>query len=170
MQYDDLVRTVLNSQPKDWQDIGHPVWPQYLSYGTVRRDGELSDWISVREHSQGWVLRSNVQIQLAFGLESGDELSFDWPPLPDPKVIGRHVEIKFNGQPVFRDMLISVDGRRCVLPLPASETINDEEGMPSIRYAYSATKDEIALARLVDSLTGGDRFDVYMRLATILGG
>jgi hypothetical protein len=142
MHYDNLVRNVPNSQPEDWRDIGHPVWPQYLSYGTVRRDGELSDWISVREHSHGWVLRSNVQIQLAYGLKSGDELSFDWPALPNSEVIGRHVEIKFNGQPVFRAMLISVDDHRCVLPLPASETINDEQGMPSILYAYSATKDD----------------------------
>jgi hypothetical protein len=117
------------------------------------------------------VLRSDVRIQLAYGMQSDpdDDMSFDWPSFSDPRVIGRHVEIKFNGQPVFRDRLISVDGNRCVLPLPASETITDDQGRP-IRYAYSATKDEIALARLVDRLTGGRDFDSYMQRATILGG
>jgi hypothetical protein len=119
-----------------------------IHHGEARRgDGELTEWIGVREHDHGWVLRSDVRIQFAYGMESDPDgdLSFDWPSFPDPRVIGRHVEIKFNGQPVFRDRLISVDGNRCVLPLSASETITDDQGRP-IRYAYSATKDEIALA------------------------
>lgn len=172
MRYDDLVRAVLDSRPEDWHDIYHPVWPQYFTYGRgPREDGEWSEWIGVREHDHGWVLRSDVRIQLAYGMESDPDgdMSFDWPSFSDPRVIGRHVEIKFNGQPVFRDRLISVDGNRYVLPLPASETITDDQGRP-IRYAYSATKDQIALARLVARLTGGRDFDSYMQRATILGG
>ena len=99
MRYDDLVGAVLDSGPEDWHDIYHPVWPQYFTYGRgPREDGEWSEWIGVREHDHGWVLRSDVRIQLAYGMESDPDgdLSFDWPSFSDPRVIGRHVEIKFN--------------------------------------------------------------------------
>lgn len=161
MRFDELIQKVVRSTPDDWVELAPPIWPLYLDYGT----GPNGEWIRVREHSSGWVLREDVQVQLAYGLDPDRDLYFDWK-FPDPKIVGRKFEIKFNGQPIFRDTLLTVDGGRAILPIPASETVQAENTMALV--GYSANSQEIALARLIDELVGHREFDRYLKQAGIL--
>lgn len=145
MRYDELMRTILQTQAADW-----------VSIEGIYRDG----------HHGRAVLRADVDVALVWGRDHNQGESWDhesWSHgFPDRKVSGFYVEVLFRGQIVHADLLLSVDGHRAALP--SGSVVGDREsGVVGMR----ATGEEIALARLVDELHGHSEFDSYLKRANI---
>ena len=167
MQLDALMGTVLSSQPADWESIPPPAGRQYI--GTVESGDQQR--LEVREHHSHYVLRSDVSITLAIGMDgfNGDRpLTFAWSAhFSDESVTGVFADVLFHGQVVHRKQLLVVDGARAYLPTPSRAAANtgqdDIAGVTSQAFTETVTEDEVSCARLCDRLAGRREFDRYLR-------
>jgi len=161
MNYDALVDTVLSSSPSEWTRVAGRVAPQFV--GEVSAGDQR--WLEVAEHDSRWVLKQDVQISLAYGMDSSDpEFSLSFPLMDkfsDPKITGIWVEMQLNGVAIRRVQLILVDGARAVLPTPRNVVRGDSPADFEL-VGYSTTRAEVTLARLVDELNGRTEFDSYL--------
>ena len=158
MRYRDLLKTVLGSRPDQWHSLAAPTGLQYL--GEVTKGGQYR--LEVLEYVERWVLTDDVRIALAYGLPTHDgELTFAWPSFPDAAIRGRFADVLFNGQPVHRAYLLSVDGGRAVLPSPANATADTGQVFHE-QFAYTTSQADADFARLIDQLIGRHEFDGYL--------
>lgn len=173
------MSVVLGSRARSWVAVTPPVGPQYL--GEVRRpDGGTT--LEVYSHSDRWVLKEDVRIAIAYGLDykRGEALHFPLlDAFDDDRIYGRYADVLFDGQVVSRAMLLSVDGHRARLPCPSASRVGpigaaredpaaapDGSGeSPMLEVASAA---EVRLARLVDSLLGGKDFTSYLSRSGIV--
>lgn len=121
-------------------------------------------------HESLAVLKEDVAISVAWGAPHMQGESWDHEPwshvFPDRKVRGYYADVRWHGQPLYRALVLSVDGGRAYLPAGRPVTEPDK-GIVGMR----ATVVEAALARLVDELSHGhSEFDSYLRQANISVG
>lgn len=147
-----------------------------MNYGTIMSKVEEAypdHWVrvdvtpGVSEHHSLAVRIEDVGISIAWGAEHNEGEVWHVQPwsenFPDSNVRGFYADVRWHGQPIHRELLMSVDGGRAYLP--AGSPIG-EEGKGIV--GMTATPKEIAVARLVHDLVhNGDDFDDYMKRANI---
>jgi hypothetical protein len=136
---DEIINTVLESDPADWESI--------------------ADWRGDANPERA-VLRLDLGVALEWGRMVTDPVSELWTErFTDKHAVGVYVDVLYFGAVVFRDYVISVDGGRCILPHPRL----DDSGV------WTTTSRQKALARTVHGLAGGSYdFDDYMARSGIV--
>lgn len=127
-------------------------------------DSPVDDWrrVDLTETETNWiycgVYLPNVAITLRWGETFQEPFEEEWAMgFGDSNAAGRLVDVLFNGALVFRSFYASVDGGRCLLPIPKSR----EELVVPKRYA--------GLIYLIHRMSGGvsSDFGDYMERAGI---
>ena len=118
-------------------------------------------------HDSLAVLIDDVGVSVAWGAEHMQGESWDHEPwshaFPDRKVRGYYADLRWHGQPVYRALVLSVDGGRAYLPA-GSPVTEPDKGIVGMK----ATPVETAVARLIDELSHGhSEFDSYLERANI---
>lgn len=130
---------------------------------------EVTDVITDDGHHKVYVFHDNAAITLAWGKDhlEGQPWTEAWSQaggFPDDKIYGHWFDIRYNGVVIHRDLVLSVDGSRGILPSgqPISEGDNGITGM-------KITEPEARRARLLDRLVhrGHSQFDRYFTSANI---
>lgn len=151
MQFDELRTLITASRNSDWHRIRSG--PTYRdSFATWSSPADGSAGCEVHGHTYVAVYKPDIDITIAFGRESGlmsRDLKFGWAEFPDPKVSMHDADVFWRGSLVDRVNFVYVDGGRCALPLGLGH------------QGLEITRHEFAVARLIDALESGDRFDTY---------
>lgn len=130
---------------------------------------EVADVITDDGHRKVYVFHDNAAITLAWGKvhQEGQPWTETWSEaggFPDNKIYGHWFDICYNGVVIHRDLVLSVDGGRGILPSgrPISEGDKGITGM-------TVTEAEARRARLIDALVHGahSQFDRYSTSANI---
>ncbi len=98
------------------------------------------------------VYQPDIDLTIAYGMSAPGaptRPSFQWATFPDPEVSIHIADVFWRGSLVDRVDFVYVDGGRCILPLG-----DGHQGLRITRYEYT-------IARLLDSLESGDRFEEY---------
>ncbi|MDO3312654.1 hypothetical protein [Mycobacteroides abscessus] len=147
MNYFSILTKVEASSPDDWTKVEN----------VTTEDG----------HRQLYVFHEDAAISLAWGKDylDGEPWTEAWSEsggFPDKKIHGHWLDIRYNGVPIQRDLVLSVDGGRCVLPSgsPISEAGKGVIGM-------KVSEPEMQRARLLDGLLEHSQFDRYSASANI---
>ncbi|HAW3418398.1 TPA: hypothetical protein JLS61_001824 [Escherichia coli] len=99
-----------------WGTAGGPSYRDSVSVWT--KGGEFNN-IEVKSHTNILSLKSNLAIQVAYGMENNEDFKEVWAnSFDNPFASSCFVDFFFNNQLIFRDIGVSVDGGRCMLPLP----------------------------------------------------
>jgi hypothetical protein len=129
-------------------------------------DSEVSDWHVLElfsdqegDHSSRAVFKDDLSISLCWGRTRCADFEEEWTK----KFIGQeaaseYAELFFNGSAIFRQIYVSVDAGKGILPMP---TIPD----------HTVPADLLRFAGLLNGLSGmntdGWRFGQYVQLAGI---
>lgn len=133
MTLDAVIQEIINSYADDWSIFE---WgPFYRNHFEVELDA----------HGSLFALRTNVSISIACGAYKDRSWEEEWHKVfPDPKASARYVDILWNAAPIHREIGISVDGARCLLPMPRKQ-------------ASQVALREVEFFERVNDLTGGTR-------------
>ncbi len=114
------------------------------------------------EHRLRAVYRPDVSLGVAWGLPL-DRLrrTFDDDRFADPTYFLVHVDALWNGMLIDRDVVAVVDGGRAVLPVGRPVTADGDQDRREI-VGQTVRAADVALARLVDALSGNREFDRYL--------
>lgn len=151
MNLGELRDTIANSGTADWRRIeGGPVYRDRFVHWESPANG--TSGIEVHSHSSAAVYQPDIDLTLAYGMDAPGatrQPSFTWATFPDPDVSIHIADVFWRGALVDRVDFVYVDGGRCILPIG-----DGHQGLRITRYGY-------AVARLLDSLENGDRFEEY---------
>jgi hypothetical protein len=148
MNYFEIMSKVEGSSTDDWTKVG-----------AATPDG----------HHEIYVFHEDASITLAWGIEhmEGESWTEAWSEgggFPDSRIHGYYLDVRYNGVPISRDLVLSVDGGRGTLPsgLPIGE---EGKGIVGMRVS----EPELKRARLLDELMHGSHseFDRYRKSANI---
>lgn len=124
MNLADYKNALLDSlDSSQWTNIscwGAGAGPSYRdSISVWTKGGGEFDNIEVKSHSNILSLKSNLGIQVAYGMENNEDFKEVWAnSFSNPSASSCFIDFFFNNQLIFRDIGVSVDGGRCMLPLP----------------------------------------------------
>ena len=122
MRHDEIRSRVMGTDADDWHQI--VCWggggPSYLnSFGVwTTSDGQMG--FEIESHSNLAVLREDVDLKIAWGLNTDRDgsLTFPWQNnFADNKVTKMFIDILWRDSLVDREVVVSVDGGRALLPL-----------------------------------------------------
>jgi hypothetical protein len=179
MRLDEIRQLVMMSLPQDWHRIAGGPSKRGRFIVTERRgaDGDTHTELNVTGHDEFMVLRVDVDISVAWGMEididpeDRDLRVEGWAKkleLPKPPRLF-FADTFYRGALVDRDLLCHA-GNVC-LPLPDPADIADElqPKTDGLRYRYRASRRHIALARLIYDLSypGACSFDTALEIAGI---
>jgi hypothetical protein len=138
-----LYQIITSTEPVDWYLLpGVPV--TFLERSVVETGNDGGPQLEIEAHHARATYRRDISLGLAWGLpyERGAPWEEEWTAqFPDPKIRGYWADIVWNGTPIDRVLLLSVDGGRAFLPAPPFGTMAVHEL-------------NFDVARLVDGLTG----------------
>ena len=143
MDVRNYVDTVLASRSEDWLRVDAPIFLQDVRQQIYAVAGQpAQSAITVSGHDELLTLKSNLSIAMAVGMSHMEDYAGDWAlQFPDRAASSEYVDLLWNGMVIHREIVVNVDGGRCVLPLPAPRTSK----VPRRRYEF---------VRLVHALTG----------------
>lgn len=160
---------VTGSGPADWQVLDAWGGPLYLD-----RFGGVSDahhhWMEVDSHYCLAVYKPDVGLRIAWGITIGDkweETEEQWV-WPNRSMYRFAVDAFWQGALVARWTLLGVDGGRCYLPDAERAYVQADDTLHGfLTVGWTAKPGEIAVARLVDTLSTHREFDRYFEQARI---
>jgi hypothetical protein len=153
MTLDDYLTVVASSKPTDWRAT---ILPTFLfRVVPVRNAGGGTTDFELQEHTTTLTYVRDVRFGMAWGLVGDKNYNEDWVgKLPNKLAQGVLIDFLYNGALIYRDMLVAVDGWRCILPQPVDET-----GPP-----FRVPTRRLEIAKLVHELVGPETsFDSYFR-------
>lgn len=159
MQYDEITHLITDSSPDDWEVL--PGMPLHLGWLTQMDAGTDEHWVKVDSHTHLAVYRANVGLRLAWGLKTGERMSFDGRPW---EVTGLLADAFWQGALVARWWVLHVDEGACYLPQPFTEIVSTGQaiGQPIMDTAKASG---VNLARLLQRLVrpgaGAAEFERY---------
>ena len=110
MGLDELRQLIADSDRGDWNIVSCFGKPSFLPWSP---DGEFN------EHLARAAYRPDLSIGLAWGITDNDNYREDWAnDFPDEHAESELADILYNGMLVAREILVSVDGGRALLPIP----------------------------------------------------
>ncbi|HEX8821489.1 MAG TPA: hypothetical protein VF794_16310 [Archangium sp.] len=148
MDLEAYINAIAESSPDDWF---HHDPPLYLGILSPSYQGKRVVELDVMAPSGMLVFKRNLSVTLAYGIEHEESFAEEWARgFPDPNARSYFLDFFYNSALVYRDILVSVDGGRCKLPLPPRE-------MDVPRRWYR-------VAQLIHGVIGGTyNFDDYAR-------
>ncbi|MBI3300931.1 MAG: hypothetical protein HYZ72_02475 [Deltaproteobacteria bacterium] len=158
----EYASRILASNHDDWtvnSCWGFGSGPSYLDQIAVwtTGTGKFSN-IEVHSHSVVASLKTDLSISLAWGFPHNPEFKEPWAnKFPDSSASSAFVDFFYNGVLVFRDIYVSVDGGRCMIPLPDREF--DKETHQVRRLIVPRGK--YSFFRLLDSFEKVSDFNSY---------
>lgn len=166
MDLQQYERRIMDTTKNDWTIItcwGFGSGPSYLERASVwtTGKGEFSN-IEIESHGMRASLKSDLSIGIAWGFQSNPEFKEPWAnQFPDPSASSHFVDFFYGSVLVYRDVYVSVDGGRCMLPLP------DREFDPQTHEVrrYTVPKDKHRFFRLLDGFERLSDFDRYFNQA-----
>jgi hypothetical protein len=124
-------------------------------------DSQVPDWHVLEIHSGDEdhafcaTFKSDVSIAMRWGRSCNSDFSEDWTDkFLNKEAASQYVEIFFNGSPVFKDIYVSVDGDKGILPMPK---------LPSLEVPSRA----LYFAGLLHTLSRNQLFGYYVQLSGI---
>lgn len=121
MTLDEIRSIVANTTAADWRVLGRDA-PTYLNrFREVR--GAEEHWLQHSEHGARAVLRRDLDVGLAWGMEdhssAGESLEPDWTSNTlARRATASVVEVLYRGQPVDREVYAVIDNARGLVPWP----------------------------------------------------
>lgn len=150
MRLNDYFVEIEDSTEDYWSVIDRPIFRQDLIWG---RQGETEKIFGIDEHHTLLSLKTNLNISISLGLNHRDDFAEDWAQkFADSRASSHWVDFQWCGQPIYRDLRVSVDGGRCGLPVPEAGTLDIPERQSHIY-------------QLIDGLIGIGRFYDYFKRA-----
>lgn len=179
MHLDDLRRTVAASAPGEWEVFvcgGYGAGPSFLERHGIATSGDDGWMLDVDAHYLRAAYKPNVSIGLAFGMPSGDradEVPVHWPKsaFPDPKVSADWADVFWNGMLVSRELMLTVDGGRGILPAgkPALTPHDPADMLDAEVFAETVTPWQYHLARLIHAFERDPKtYDEMLRRAHVV--
>lgn len=153
MTLDDYLTVIAASKPGDWRAT---VLPTFLfRVVPIRAAGGSTVDFEVHEHSTTLTFVRDIRFGMAWGLIGDKNYAEPWiEKLPNKRAQGVLIDFMFNGALVYRDMLVAVDGWRCIMPQPI-----DDAGP-----VFRVPKRRFEIAKLVHQLVGPETsFDSYFK-------
>lgn len=158
-EYENLI---VNTDKNDWTEIGYG--PLYLNeFGVWTKGSGEFDNIKIHSHHSYMSLKKNLLVSVAWGLKQNNNFREDWANgFPDPQASSGLVDFFYSGILVYRDIYVSVDGGRAVLPLPKIE--RNPETYQIERLTVSETR--YKFFRLLNRMDAYDRYITGARIET----
>lgn len=164
MKLDDLRKAVIATQADDWHRVDDGGVTYLDTFGEVtswRGDDEVH-WLEHDRHHSRVVLKSDVAIGMAWGLDRQGDSSFweDWVErYPDGKATAAWLDLLYHGQPVDRRFYVVVDGGRCKIPLPEQIFRGDVSAHEVRRWI---SYDDYRLFAIVNGIDSGYDYESYL--------
>ncbi len=152
MTLEDYLTVVASSKASDWRAT---LLPTFMFRVVPARSGSGQGDFELQEHTTTLTFTRDVRFGMAWGLVGDRNYSEDCiQKLPNKRAQGVLLDFLYSGAVVYRDMLVAVDGWRCILPQPVNEA-----GPP-----FRVPKRRLMIARLVHQLVGPEtNFDAYFK-------
>jgi hypothetical protein len=121
MTLDEIRSIVADTTAADWRVLSGDA-PTYLNrFGEIR--GADEHWLQHSEHKARAVLRRDLDVGLAWGMEdrasTGESLEPDWTSATlARRATASVVEVLYRGQPVDREVYAVIDDARGIVPWP----------------------------------------------------
>jgi hypothetical protein len=150
MKFSEFGSTILSTTKDDWHHEACWGWsagPSY-KYGLdvwipARTDNSS---IEIKSHANVAVLKQNLSISIAWGMEQNDTFQEEWlKSLSDSSASSHFLDFFYNQTLVLRDTYLSVDGGRYYIPLPTVEMKEDKS------FELYALKEKIDFYRVLNS-------------------
>ncbi len=150
MRLQELLKSIIESDPNDWYTISSPTFRDRLIGVSSSTEGH---WLEINSHHTTAVYKPDVSITLAWGLDWKEDFDEPWAKsCPDPSASGDYVDVYYNGSLVFRTVYITVDCGRAKLPMPMSRT------------DLNVARNYYHFVQLIDSIGGYvSQYDSYFR-------
>ena len=167
MRLNEVMDKVIGSQRRDWHKItcwGAGSGPSYRNNFTFYETSEGPEGVlHESSHSNVAVYIPDVSITLAFGLDADEEFKGEWVnKFTDSDASSSYVDVFYNNALVFRDLYVTVDGGRAILPLPTQKFDDAKKKV----IALEVPQRRHDFIRLVQSLEGSvSDFDNYFEEA-----
>src|SRR5262249_43660061 len=145
----EIIDAVVGSDVRDWRVVE----------GDHALGSEADDGEGGRSYHSLAVYRAEPAVSLVWGLtENPNFREIEWANnFADPSAKSAWFDIRYNGVPVLRELLVVVDGGRCYLPMPSRH--GETRSVPS---AYSR------VVRLMQKLKGRHEYDDYFARAGLI--
>jgi len=166
MRLADLLEMICQSDPTHWNSIDPP-YAKHVTHLEVVRETIQAESFG---YYASWIYVEDIQISVALSEEldrHGAEYQVEWNIWPDKRIDEHFLDIMYNGQVVYRDLVLGVDGGRVVLPSPKLETV-DTGQMWHEPFTNSVTELQFELARFLAGVQGNREFDEYFKQAGFL--
>ena len=154
MTLDELLDTCASSSAGDWNVItcwGADSAPSFL--GRVQETAPDENTYET-SHSMRAAYRPDTCVGIAWGYPLSSDWAEEWVKVfPDQRASSAYVDFFYNGMLVAREIYISVDGGRAMLPLPTHE--------------MTITPWQRDFFQMLDGLEKHSDFDRYLRQAQI---
>jgi hypothetical protein len=128
-------------------------------YNIKEEAGTGGGWMDVESHTSIASLKNDLSISFAWGLPHNPSFQEAWHSgFADSEAASAFIDFFYNGVLVYRDVLVSVDGGQCDLPLPdlVGELPEERLVVPQPKYRFFF---------LLDRLQGRSRFAEYFKKA-----
>jgi len=163
MRLADLLEMICQSDPTHWNSMDPP-YAKHVTHLEVVRE-------TIQAESFGyyakWVYMDDIQISIALSEEldrHSAEYQADWNIWPNRHIDEHFLDIMYNGQIVYREIVLGIDGGRALLPSPKLETV-DTGQMWHEPFTNSVTELQFELVRFLAGVQGNREFDGYFKQA-----
>ncbi len=169
MTLDEIRSIIADTTAAHWHVLSGDA-PTYLNrFGEVR--GADEHWLQHSEHEARAVLRRDVDVGLAWGMEdrstTGESLEPDWTSTTlARRATASVVEVLYRGQPVDREVYAVIDNAHGVVPWPRARlaqgaALADIE--PEALEVSRWQRDLVVLLRDLGVAVGAGSVEDYMR-------
>ncbi len=165
----DYIRVISESSKSEWL---HTVCWGYGSCGCFHDDlsnETIEDQMStiIDKHSNYATFANDVSISLAWGLgRENKELVESWTKVFPPKSSRMYfLDFFYNNALIYRENVVSVDGGRCILPLP-KQVFDKKDETKIIEFRVNSKINRIL--KLINSLQTTYDYDSYITKTKIV--
>jgi hypothetical protein len=179
MTLDEVLETIAGSTKDDWNLIhcwGANCGPSFLDRFDVSTGGTGRWRLEHESHGTRASYTNDVSLGLAYGLDymprhggRPEEMHFEWSMgFPEQRVTAFWVDALWSGMLVSRQLLLSVDAGRVILPAAHAEFVHPDAAHAELA-AETVTQREAQIARLVHSFSHDpDDFDHYLEATSFV--
>ncbi|MEQ8394109.1 hypothetical protein [Thalassobaculum sp.] len=154
MNLRDLLETIAGSAVEDWTILFRPTF-RHRIVEIAGAEGSR-DRLDSDEHLVAFSYKPDLALSMAYGMvEQGSYVLPDGHPFAQENARTRYLDIFIEGRLSFREIVVSVDRNRCLLPMPRDW--NAPVSIPTTQYS---------LVRLIHALAGPPTdYDAYFEQA-----
>jgi hypothetical protein len=163
MRYDEVRKLITGSAPDDWEVIEVEGNVYLDRFEGVTTGGGRS--LKAESHIYMAIYKADIDLRLAWGMTEATGLSFEGWNFPHRSIERQLVDGFWRGAFVTRWPVLEVDDGRCYLPYPRPAVAAGSQPPGHFVTGYQVRSSEVALARLLQSLTDREdrEFEVYLR-------